>query len=124
VDCGQVDMIDMSLWDVNKEPVEDAHHGRRLVEVFAELPRGDVRLGAAGRIHTPADVQRALDDGLDLAVLGRVGILHHDFPQLAADPQWVPRQAPVPADVLAAEGVSPVFVEYLRSTFRFVADQS
>lgn len=122
VDCGGVDMIDMSLWDVNKEPVEPEHQGRRLVEHFTELPRGAVRLGAAGRIHTPADVRRALDDGLDFAVLGRVAILHHDYPLLAAGPDWVPRQAPVAADVLAAEGVSPVFVEYLRSTFRFVAD--
>lgn len=122
VDCGDVDMIDMSLWDVNKEPVEAEHQGRRLIELFAGLPRGGVRLGAAGRIHTPADVQRALDDGIDIAVLGRAGILHHDYPRLAADPHWVPRQAPVSADVLAAEGVSPVFVEYLRSTFRFVTD--
>lgn len=122
VDSGAVDLIDMSLWDVNKEPVEEPHHGRRLIEVFAALPRAGVRLGAAGRIHTPADVQRALDDGLDLAVLGRVAILHHDYPRLAADSQWVPRQAPVPAGVLAAEGVSPAFVEYLRSTFRFVTE--
>jgi 2,4-dienoyl-CoA reductase-like NADH-dependent reductase (Old Yellow Enzyme family) len=123
VDGGAVDLIDMSLWDVNKEPVEPEHQGRRLVEQFAELPRGGVRLGAAGRIHMPADVQRALDDGLDLAVLGRVGILHHDYPRLASDPDWVPRQAPVPAEVLAAEGVSPAFIEYLRATFRFVAEQ-
>lgn len=122
VDSGKVDLIDMSLWDVDKEPVEEAHHGRRLIEIFSALPRGDVRLGAAGRIHTPADVQRALDSGLDLAVLGRVAILHHDFPRLAADPNWTPRQAPVPAAVLLAEGVSPAFVEYLRSTFRFVTD--
>ncbi|MEY4175973.1 MAG: hypothetical protein RI900_3138 [Actinomycetota bacterium] len=122
VDSGKVDLIDMSLWDVNKEPVEEAHHGRRLIEIFSALPRGGVRLGAAGRIHTPADVQRSLDDGLDVAVLGRVGILHHDWPRLAADPQWTPRQAPVSADVLMAEGVSPAFVEYLRSTFRFVTD--
>lgn len=123
VDCGHVDLIDMSLWDVNKEPVEEAHHGRRLIELFAALPRGDVRLGGAGRIHTPADVQRALDDGLDVAVLGRVGILHHDYPRRAVDSDWTPRQAPVPAEVLASEGVSPAFVEYLRSTFRFVADE-
>jgi 2,4-dienoyl-CoA reductase-like NADH-dependent reductase (Old Yellow Enzyme family) len=40
-----------------------------------------VRLGVAGKIHDPADVQRVLDQGVDIAILGRVGILHHDYPK-------------------------------------------
>lgn len=124
VDTGKVDLIDMSLWDVYKQPVEEHHQGRTLTEIFAELPRGDVRLGVAGKIHDPADVQRVLDLGVDIAVLGRVGILHHDYPQrLAADQSWLPRRPPAEAAVLAAEGMSPRFVEYMRSNFKgFVAD--
>ena len=64
-----------------------------------------------------------LDNGVDLPVLGRVAILHHDYPQrLRSDPAFEPRRAPVSAEVLAGEGVSPSFVEYLRGTFRFVTD--
>lgn len=123
VATGDVDLIDMSLWDVRRVTDQPGFDDRPLLDVFAALPRGDVRLGVAGKIHTPADVQMVLDAGVDLPVLGRVAILHHDYPaQLRADAAFEPRRAPVSRDVLAAEGVSPSFVEYLASTFRFVAD--
>lgn len=119
VASGQVDLIDMSLWDVNRVP---DGHDRTLCDIVASWPRADVRLGVAGKIHTPADVQDVLDRGVDIAVLGRVAILHHDYPQLAVDPAFEPRRAPVPASVLEAEGVSPSFVAYLGAMFRFVSE--
>lgn len=123
VDAGQVDLIDMSLWDVRRVTDEPGFDDRSLMEVFAALPRGEVRLGVAGKIHTPKDVQSVLDHGVDVPVLGRVAILHHDYPaRLLADPSFEPRVAPVSREVLAAEGVSPSFIEYLAGTFRMVAD--
>lgn len=121
VDSGKVDLIDMSLWDVNKEPEDDAFKGRSLCDIFAGLPRGDVRLAVAGKIHEVADVQRVLDTGVDVAVLGRVAILHHDYPQLLDDPGFVPRRAPVSREVLAAEGLSEPFIDYMANVFKFVA---
>lgn len=124
VDTGDVDLIDMSLWDVTRPVSDGPLAGRSLLDVFAEIERGDVRLGVAGKIHDPADVQAVLDRGVDVAVLGRVAILHHDYPVLLAkDAAFVPRRPPVAAEVLADEGVSPAFVEYLRTSFRgFVAE--
>jgi 2,4-dienoyl-CoA reductase-like NADH-dependent reductase (Old Yellow Enzyme family) len=121
---GRVDLLDMSLWDCFKEPVDEAHQGRSLAEIVASWDRGPTtRLGVAGKLHDPADVQRIVDAGIDVAVLGRVAILHHDYPrQVQADPGFVPRRAPVPREVLLGEGVSPSFVDYLAGTFRFVAD--
>ena len=119
VATGAVDLIDMSLWDVNRVPEGET---RALCDIVASWPRGDVRLGVAGKIHTPADVRDVLDRGVDIAVLGRVAILHHDYPRLADDPDFEPRRAPVPAAVLAAEGVSPSFVGYLAAMFRFVSE--
>lgn len=118
VATGQVDLIDMSLWDVERRSDEEGFEGRTLTEIFAELPRGDVRLGVAGKIHDPADVQRMLDQGVDIAVLGRVAILHHDYPQRLADAAFVPRRPPATPEVLASEGVSPSFVHYLATTFK------
>jgi 2,4-dienoyl-CoA reductase-like NADH-dependent reductase (Old Yellow Enzyme family) len=119
---GQVDLIDMSLWDVNRTTDEPGFDDRTLMEIFASIPRGDVRLGVAGKIHTPADVQRVVEHGVDIAVLGRVAILHHDYPhRMQADPGFEPRRAPVSREVLLSEGVSSTFVEYLSGTFRFVA---
>jgi 2,4-dienoyl-CoA reductase-like NADH-dependent reductase (Old Yellow Enzyme family) len=127
VDTGQVDLIDMSLWDVRKQPHDeadrDAHPDRTLTDLFAELPRGGVRLGVAGKIHDPADVQWVLDHGVDVAVLGRVGILHHDYPRrLAADEGFVPRRPPAHPEVLEGEGLSPDFVRYMATNFRGFVD--
>ncbi|MDO8361268.1 MAG: NADH:flavin oxidoreductase [Actinomycetota bacterium] len=123
VASGKVDLIDMSLWDVDRLATDEGYEGRTLTEIFAELPRGEVRLGVAGKLHDPADVQRILDQGVDVAVLGRVAILHHDYPNLlAADPAFRPRRTPADPAVLAAEGVSPTFVHYLATNFKgFVA---
>ncbi len=118
VDTGQVDLVDMSLWDVWRNAKDGAHAGESLLDLFAGVDRGEVRLGVAGKIHDPADVRAVLDRGVDVAVLGRVGILHHDYPQLlAADDGFVPRRPPVGPEVLVAEGVSPTFVDYLASSF-------
>ena len=123
VATGEVDMIDMSLWDIDRCSDEAGFEGRPLMEIFAELPRGDARLGVAGKIHDPVDVQRVLERGVDIAVLGRVAILHHDYPQLlAADSGFVPRRPPVAAEVLAGEGVSPNFVQYLATSFKGFVD--
>ena len=123
VDTGAVDFIDMSLWDVFKQPNEEAHQGRTLAEIFAEIPRGDVRLGVAGKIHDPSDAQAMLDLGIDIIILGRVAILHHDYPNLLrSDAGFVPRRVPVSADTLRAEGLSEAFVNYMRNWKGFVAD--
>jgi 2,4-dienoyl-CoA reductase-like NADH-dependent reductase (Old Yellow Enzyme family) len=119
---GQIDFLDMSLWDVFKEPEEPEMQGRRLVDYFTELDRHGVRLGIAGKIRTPEDAERALDTGVDFIMLGRAAILNHDFPlQYAADPRFEPTQLPVTPEYLEGEGVSPKFVEYLRKWDGFVA---
>lgn len=120
---GNVDFVDMSLWDVFKEPVETAHAGRTLTAIFAERPRGTTRLGVAGKIHDPADVQWVLDAGVDVVILGRVAILHHDYPnRLLAEAEFTPRRIPVTESILRDEGLSDAFVGYMRNWPGFVAD--
>lgn len=128
VDSGQVDFLDLSLWDCFKEPEEDEWKGRTLLEIVADLdhwsdPQGrHVPLGVAGKLHDPADVQRALDLGADIAVLGRVAILHHDYPnRLQADAEFVPNRPPVTRDYLAGEGLTPAFVGYMNNWKGFVS---
>jgi 2,4-dienoyl-CoA reductase-like NADH-dependent reductase (Old Yellow Enzyme family) len=120
---GRIDYLDMSLWDVFKEPEEEAFKGRTLVSWFAELDRGNVRLGAAGKLTTGAGCRRAMEAGLDYVVIGRAAILHHDFPmRVAADPEFTPTPLPVPPDYLRAEGLGEAFVTYMRTWKGFVAD--
>lgn len=119
----QLDFLDMSLWDVWKEPEEEAYKGRPLIDYFTELPRGRTLLGVAGKIRTPAEAERALESGVDWIMLGRAGILHHDFPdKYAQDPGFVPASLPVSRDYLGREGLSPVFVDYMAGWPGFVAD--
>ncbi|MGY1771182.1 oxidoreductase [Blastococcus sp. SYSU D00813] len=115
---GGLDYLDLSLWDVRKDPADAEAQGRPLLELFAELPRGEVRLGVAGKVRTPAEAADVLERGADFAFVGRSAILNGDWAQLARDPGWEPVRGPVDAGHLAAQDVSPAFVDYLRSDFR------
>lgn len=118
----RIDYLDMSLWDVFKAPEEEAHRDRSLLEHFIGLERGPVALGAAGKLASGADVHRALAAGLDFVVVGRSGILHHDFPErVRADRDFTPIARPVSAAHLRAEGLGEAFIEYLRGWKGFVA---
>ena len=77
---GLIDFLDMSLWDVRKEPVEEKFQGRTLMSYFTELDRGGVRLGAAGKIYDAETARWCLDEGCDFVIIGRGAILHADFP--------------------------------------------
>lgn len=119
----QVDYLDMSLWDVFKEPAEESHKGRSLMSYFTELKRGDVRLGVAGKVRTPQDALRCMEAGVDFVLLGRAAILHHNFPQLSTEnDHFTPVKNPVSEDYLRAEGLGDAFVEYMKTWKGFVED--
>lgn len=121
--CADIDFVDMSMWDVFKEPVEEEFTGRSLMSYFTELPRSKAKLGVAGKIATGDDAARVLREGADFAIIGRSAILHHDFPQrVAADPHFKPIGLPVSAEYLAKEGLSPKFIAYMRNWKGFVAE--
>jgi len=120
---GQIDFLDMSLWDCFKTPEEEPYRSRPLIDWFAELPRHGCRFGVAGQLRTPADVRRAMKAGADWIMLGRVAILHHDYPKrYVADADFEPISMPVTASHLREEGVSPAFLEYLKTMGRFAIE--
>ncbi|MEQ1619467.1 MAG: NADH:flavin oxidoreductase [Terricaulis sp.] len=119
----KIDYLDLSLWDVFKEPTEEAHKGKSLASYFTELDRGSVRLGAAGKLTAGESVQRCLDAGFDFAIVGRGAILHHDFPErVRADASFTPIGLPVSAEHLRAEGLGEAFVNYMRTWKGFVVE--
>jgi 2,4-dienoyl-CoA reductase-like NADH-dependent reductase (Old Yellow Enzyme family) len=120
--AGLIDFLDLSLWDVNKEPEEEAHRGRSLLSHFTGLERGQVRMGAAGRIDSGPAAARALAAGLDFVIVGRAAILHHDFPErVRADPSFMPVRTPVSAHYLRSEGLGDAFIGYMRTWEGFVS---
>ncbi len=121
---GKIDYLDMSLWDVFKEPVEEAFKGRSLMSYFTALKRGTTRLGVAGKVTSSAIASQMLADGADYVLIGRAAILHYDFPERARDPAFTQVPIPVSAEYMAAQAVSPSFVEYLRNTFKMVEPET
>jgi len=120
----QIDFLDMSLWDVFKEPEDEAFHGRTLMSYFAELDRHNTRLGVAGKIRTPQDAEATLEAGADWIMLGRAAMLQHDFPnRYKADPTFKPVEPPVTRAYLTQEGLSPKFQDYIRRWPEFFADE-
>jgi 2,4-dienoyl-CoA reductase-like NADH-dependent reductase (Old Yellow Enzyme family) len=120
---GKLDYLDMSLWDVFKEPIDTVFKGKPLIEYFNDLPRGNTRLGVAGKIMDGITAQKCLDNGADFVFIGRAGILHHDFPQrVKANSSFESIERPVSRKYLRDEGLGPVFVDYMATSWKgFVA---
>jgi 2,4-dienoyl-CoA reductase-like NADH-dependent reductase (Old Yellow Enzyme family) len=114
---GHLDYLDLSLWDVRKQPHE-LEEDRLLLDHFAALPRHGVRLGYAGKILSAADVAWCLEHGADFATVGTAAIIHHDFARhVTADPAFVSEPQPVTRAHLEAESVGPAFVDYLATNW-------
>jgi 2,4-dienoyl-CoA reductase-like NADH-dependent reductase (Old Yellow Enzyme family) len=120
---GRVDYLDLSLWDTFKTPEEADYAGKPLIDWFMNLPRGQTRVGVAGKLMRAADCRRALDCGADFVSIGRGAILHHDFPRrAAADSAFHAVPNPVTRDWLAQERLGPAFIEYMARQWKdFVA---
>jgi len=123
IDTGLIDFLDVSLWDCFKMPEEAEEQHQTLLEHVMGLRRDTVKLTVAGQIKTGAQVREILDAGADFVTIGRAGILHHDYPRKVIDnPAFVPTALPVTPEYLRNEGLSEVFVNYMRRWAGFVAD--
>lgn len=117
-----IDFLDLSLWDVFKQPEEEAHQQKNLLQHFLEIDYKEVKLTVAGKITTGSDVHKLLAAGVDFVTIGRAAILHHDYPRrVIADPAFVPIALPVSEAHLKHEGLSDTFVTYMRGWDGFVA---
>ena len=121
---GELDYLDMSLWSVFKPPVDPAFGHRPLIDWYADLPRGETRLGVAGKLMSGEDVRAVLAAGVDFPIIGRAAILAHDFPnRIEADSDYQSPPLPVTAGHLLDQRLSRRFLEYMRTSFKgFVSD--
>jgi 2,4-dienoyl-CoA reductase-like NADH-dependent reductase (Old Yellow Enzyme family) len=120
---GLIDWLDLSIWDVAKEPEDPAFRGRSVMSWFTELDRAKTRIGAAGKIMGAQDAARCLEQGADFVLIGRGAVLAHNFPErVEADPDYQSPARPVSADYLRTEGLGEAFIDYMRAFPGFVAD--
>lgn len=120
---GKIDYLDLSLLDVTKEPMDEAYKGTTLLSHFTDLPRGNARLGAAGKVMSAQTARGVLEAGCDFVAIGRAAILRHNFPELVRqDSDYDSPPLPVEVDHLIEEGLSAPFISYMRTWPGFVAD--
>ncbi|MFJ2316359.1 NADH:flavin oxidoreductase [Glutamicibacter sp. NPDC087661] len=120
---GNIDILDLSLWDVAKLPANAPEGSRTLLEHFLDLPRYGTALGVSGHLADAAAVQRVLDQGADLAYIGKAAIADHAFARRAiANPGYRPPSFPVTRDHLRVEKLAEPFVTYFASNWPQLVD--
>ena len=121
IDLGEIDFLDLSLWDCFKSPEEYPDSQLNLLEHIMQLDYKNVKLTVAGNIRNGDDVKRVLNAGVDFVTIGRSAILHHDFPiHVINNPHFNPIENPVCEDYLLSEGLSKTFINYMRRWPDFV----
>ncbi|MEM9548608.1 MAG: NADH:flavin oxidoreductase [Bacteroidota bacterium] len=120
---GNIDFLDISLWDVFKYPEDELHKEKTLLKHFTDLEYKKVRLTVSGKIRNGADVEKVLKSGVDFVTIGRSAILHHDFPiQVIENPRFESIRPPVSTEYLYQQGLSDKFIEYMRRWPGFVLE--
>ena len=123
IDDEKIDFLDISLWDSFKDPVEEEHKDKTLLQHFTELNRKEVLLTVAGNIRTGEDVDKIISSDVDFVTIGRAAILHHDFPNKVLENQdFIPIDTPSTKEHLRKEGLSEKFIEYLKVFKGFVEE--
>jgi 2,4-dienoyl-CoA reductase-like NADH-dependent reductase (Old Yellow Enzyme family) len=123
IDEEKIDFLDISLWDVFKDPEDPKYQNRSLLDHVLELDRKDVKLTVAGKIYNGSDVAKVIEAGIDFVAIGKSGILHHDFPsKVMNNPDFKAVQTPVSVEYLAKEGLGDKFIEYMKKWPGFVEE--
>jgi 2,4-dienoyl-CoA reductase-like NADH-dependent reductase (Old Yellow Enzyme family) len=121
IDAGNIDFLDLSLWDCFKMPQEEKYQNLSLLEHFKSLDFKRVKWTVAGKINNAVAVQKILDAGVDFVAIGTSAMLHHNFPKLIIeDPTFNPIETPVSEAYLKQEGLSAKFIAYLKRWPDFV----
>ena len=114
IDQGQIDFLDISLWDCFKYPEDKAYKDKTILEHVTSLDFKDVKLTVAGKISSGKDVYDILKSNVDFVTIGRSAILHHDFPkQVMKNAAFTPTPLPVTPEYLKNEGLSDTFIAYM-----------
>lgn len=123
IDSQKIDFLDLSLWDYKKIPEAYPDSEMSLLEHILQLDYKTVKLTVAGNIRTGKDVSRVLNAGVDFVTIGRSAILHHDFPnEVIANPDFEPIENPVSQEYLKGQGLSQIFINYMKRWPGFVKD--
>ena len=118
---GLIDWLDLSIWDVNKEPEDSSFKGKTTMSWFTSLKKANTRIGVAGKIMSAKTAFDCLSNGADFVLIGRGAIIAHDFPnQIIKNPNYQSPPLPVSSHHLSKQGLGDKFIEYMRAFPNFV----
>lgn len=110
---GDLDFIDVSLWDVTKLPADAPEGSAPLIDHFVDLPRNGTAVGFAGKVAGAPRAQAVLDRGADAVVIGKAAIVDPAFGLHATtDPAYEAPEFPVTKEQLRDALLSEPFMEY------------
>lgn len=107
-----VDYLDIAPWDVDVRTSEPGFEGRRVLEVFTELPRRGIPVGASGGLFSAKRAQAVLDAGCDFVMLARASIGQPNFPLSVARDSAHVLPTPIRRSTLEDHGLSKAFIDY------------
>ena len=113
-----VDGLHISCWDVFQE-VDDEDE-RLMTKRFADALPNDFPLISTGGVWSSQDAQFVMDEGAHFVGVARVAIGHADWAKRLEDSTYDPQRQPFTAEHLAEQGLSPVFIDYMRRWKNFV----
>jgi 2,4-dienoyl-CoA reductase-like NADH-dependent reductase (Old Yellow Enzyme family) len=114
-----IDFLHLSLWRALLH-TQKRTDTSAITAFRATLP-SDLPVLVAGALWTRQGAEEALARGADGVALGRVAIINPDWPLKAQHEGFQPTRPPVTAEHLAAAGLSPSFIAYMRAWEGFVA---
>ena len=116
-----VDMIHISCWDAFKGP-QGEDDPRTITRIFRDELGADAAIISTGSVWDASDAQFVIDEGADMVGVARVAIAHSEWATGLSDGGYSPERPPFTPEHLMSQGLSQVFVDYMRRWKGFVTD--
>jgi 2,4-dienoyl-CoA reductase-like NADH-dependent reductase (Old Yellow Enzyme family) len=111
-----IDYLHLSSLDAGKNADKYPETGKKVTTLFREVLGADFPLLATGGIQQMSDAQQVLEQGADMAGLGRIALGNPDWPARAQqDPAYQPVLPPYSETHLKQQGISAEFIHYIRT---------
>ena len=117
-----MDLLHISCWDAFTGAQGDPDDPRTITRRFREALGDEVPMISTGAVWDSSDAQFVLDEGADLVGVARVAIAHSNWASGVEAGGYSPQRPPFTPEHLLEQGLSPVFVDYMRRWKGFVTD--
>ena len=115
-----IDFVHISCWDCFSSPQKYPSSPKKITTWFSELLENRIPIISTGSIWTVSDAEEVLNQGADLIGVARAAIGHSDWGNHIENPLYSPDVPPFSESHLRSQGLSDVFIEYMKRWKGFV----